>query len=36
MQTIFIKCITNWTSFSFAQKMHLLTQTDINNQAIWM
>lgn len=33
---IFTGFITNWFSMSFAQKMHLLTQTDINNLAIWM
>jgi len=27
---------TYWLSLSFTQKMHLLTQSDINNLAIWM
>lgn len=28
--------ITDWFSSPFTQKMHLLTQTNINNLAIWM
>lgn len=32
----FIGFITDWLSVAFTQKMHLLTQTNINNLATWI